>query len=196
MTKMNRLYHGPQIIRLRSARNCALFLSLGYRKRPKKGHPRCCWSCIKCGANSISNKTNMDMCIACPSDHWRSQDRSKCYKVTDRYLNWKDNWIKAVVIVSSIGILLVLMTIVVFIWFRNTAVVRASSRQMSYVLLVGVIMFYALPFTMLGKPSKFMCEAMPFTLGLTLALNVGKSLNSVLFTQEVPYKSFQRCVLV
>ena len=49
--------------------------------------------------------------------------------------------------------------IILFVMFNSTPVVMASGRELSYMLLSGCILCYAMTFVLLAKPTAFMCAA-------------------------------------
>lgn len=60
-------------------------------------------------------------------------------------------------IFSTIGILLTLFTIGVFIVHNETPVVKASGRELSYILLAAIILCYLMSFILLMKPTTLTC---------------------------------------
>ncbi|KAK8383384.1 hypothetical protein O3P69_019043 [Scylla paramamosain] len=54
---------------------------------------------------------------------------------------------------SSAGVVVTGVVVWVFVRHYDTPVVRASGRELSFVLLSGVFLCYAIPFVLLIKPS-------------------------------------------
>ena len=50
-----------------------------------------------------------------------------------------------------------LFVVGVFLKFNDTPVVRASGRELSYVLLSGILLCYLVTFTLILKPSDIVC---------------------------------------
>lgn len=61
-----------------------------------------------------------------------------CYVITVEHLSWSD--VEAVVAMSfsAIGLVATFITFGVFIRFNDTPVVKASTRELSYLILVGM----------------------------------------------------------
>ena len=59
---------------------------------------------------------------------------------------FRSGWAMASMTFAGLGILLTLFVLTVFLCHNDTPVVRASGRELSYVLLVGLLLCYALTF--------------------------------------------------
>ncbi len=53
-------------------------------------------------------------------------------------------WSIGAIIFSWIGILLTVFVIIIFVRYNDTPVVRASGRELCYVLLIGILMCYGM----------------------------------------------------
>lgn len=58
---------------------------------------------------------------------------------------------------STVGILITTFIGLVFIRHNNTPVVKAAGRELSYVLLTGILMCYLVTFVLVMKPSDIVC---------------------------------------
>ena len=153
-----------------------LIYSAGEYRIPKSPFPECCWECAKCNGKSFSNTSNMTSCIDCPQGSWPTDDHSDCRLIQASYLHWSEAWAVIIIFVSSFGIILTIITCAIFIAFRKTAIVRASSGQLCHLLLLGIAMFYITPLCHIAKPSKMSCSSIPFMFGISFVLVVGKCL--------------------
>ena len=129
---------------------------------------------MKCGGNTIWNKTDMSTCSKCREGFYANEEKTLCLPISDRYPRWNDPIVKMIVSLASLGLVLVTSAFLIFLKFRETPIVRAASRGLCYLLLLGDSLLYLLPFTLIGKPEKWMCNALPFSVGLCLSLNVGE----------------------
>ena len=68
---------------------------------------------------------------------------------------------------SSLGIIATVLVILIFLYHNNTAVVKASGRELSYPLLVGIILCYTLPFILLAEPTDTTCGIIRFGFGFS-----------------------------
>jgi hypothetical protein len=59
-------------------------------------------------------------------------------------------------------LILLFKVVVVFILYNRTSVIMASGRELSYVLLSGILASYAMTFVILGAPSIVNCTRKTF----------------------------------
>lgn len=145
----------------------------GYHKNPEKNHAKCCWECRLCSGNTITNQTNMDDCTACPRGYRASNNHSRCEPIQPTSLHWNDTLGVIIICISGAGILSVIYTFAVYYVYRGTPVVRASSKELCYILLFGIAWCYATPIVFLVNLTDQVCRAIPFVTGLSPALIAG-----------------------
>lgn len=66
---------------------------------------------------------------------------------------------------SSTGILLTLFVVGIFVKHSDTPVVRASGRELSYVLLSGILLCYLVTFALVLRPTDIVCGVQRFGAG-------------------------------
>ena len=96
-------------------------------------------------------------CETCPSGTLPNKNRTGCVEIPQTYLHYTDPIAAVAMSIASIGILATLSTASVFVAHRHTPVVRASGRELSFVLLAGIFLCYVMTFLLLAKPTKFIC---------------------------------------
>ncbi|GMT35498.1 hypothetical protein PFISCL1PPCAC_26795, partial [Pristionchus fissidentatus] len=111
----------------------------------------CCWACVDCQPHQ--HKPNDTSCVDCPLGKKPSLNRTICVKIEEvMYMQWGTAYAIVPAIVASVGIAATVFVIVVF-----TPVVKASGRELSYILLGAMIACYMMTFVLLAKPSAFTC---------------------------------------
>ncbi|XP_069057772.1 vomeronasal type-2 receptor 26-like [Pleurodeles waltl] len=144
----------------------------GYRKAAIEGKPRCCFACILCSEGSITNQTDSTDCMKCPDDHWSSDLRDKCIAKSIDFLSFEE----------PLGLILVLMSIFfflnascvfgVFFWYRDTPVVKANNRGISYLLLVSLMLCFLCALNFIGRPMEVTCMLRQIIFGVIFSLCV------------------------
>ena len=152
---------------------CSKACPPGFHKNPEKNHAKCCWECRPCSGNAITNQSNMDDCTPCPRGYWASKNHSRCEPIQPTYLHWTDTLGVIIICISGAGILAVIFTFAVYYIYRKTPVVRASSKELCYILLFGIAWCYATPIVFLSDRTDQVCRAIPFVTGLCPALIAG-----------------------
>ena len=131
----------------------------------------CCWVCTWCEAwQRVLDATH---CVDCPEGWWPSTDRSECFRLTQQYVRWWSVYALAPATLALIGILLTLLVLVVFLRNVHTPVVKASGRELSFLLLSGFLVCFAMTFVLLTKPSVWSCAAARVGIGLGFAITYG-----------------------
>ena len=87
------------------------------------------------------------------------REEQRCEQLEARYLSFEDALAWAVVAASSLGIFLTLFAGVVYAWFWDTPLIRASGRELSFLILLGVFLAFSVSFLFCVKPTTIICGA-------------------------------------
>ncbi|XP_003372181.1 nine Cysteines Domain of family 3 GPCR [Trichinella spiralis] len=94
---------------------------------------KCCWICVPCYENEYL--LNEYACKRCPLGYWPLENRTACYKLEVEYMRWSDAEAVVCVVFACVGIIATLFTIIIFILHNSTPVVKATTRELSYIIL-------------------------------------------------------------
>ncbi|KAG7280590.1 hypothetical protein CRUP_028316 [Coryphaenoides rupestris] len=128
----------------------------------------CCWLCIPC--QSYQYLQDEFTCDDCSFGQWPLANLTGCYDLPEEYIRWEDAWAIGPVSISCLGILCTLAVVGLFVKHNETPVVKASGRELSYILLLGVLMCYSMTFIYIGKPSTAVCTLRRLGLGTSFAV--------------------------
>ncbi len=95
-----------------------------------------------------------------------------CVKNPDRYLLYEASSVFAL-LVSCIGILINTFVIHVFIKYSNTSVVKSTTKELSYIILVGIYFCYFTTVPLMLRPSLTPCYVSRILPGLSLSIVYG-----------------------
>ena len=114
-----------------------------------------CWSCQNCPKNHIIvNNT----CIRCPKDFKPDEDFLICIAIPVKYLSVRSNTVISILLaVSVIGLVLTVITTIIFLKNSNNRVVRASGRELCYFMLVGIGLVFITPIFFTTEPGMIVC---------------------------------------
>ncbi|XP_073480880.1 extracellular calcium-sensing receptor-like isoform X2 [Aquarana catesbeiana] len=129
----------------------------GYRKTPLEGRPICCYDCIPCSEGEITNYTDADKCTRCPSDQWSNGERDRCIPKVIEFLSYNEPLGIVLVIAVAMMSILTLCILIIFIKYQDTPIIKATNRELSYILLVSLILCFLCCLVFIGQPSKFSC---------------------------------------
>ncbi|XP_030042339.1 vomeronasal type-2 receptor 26-like [Microcaecilia unicolor] len=148
----------------------------GYRKVIDREKPVCCFDCVPCSEGEYSNTTDAENCMKCPEDQWPSEKKDECLPRVIDFLSYDD---PLGVALSSISILLFIITALVlgiFIKYRNTAVVKANNRNLSYILLISLMLSFLCTLVFIGQPGTLTCLLRQSAFGMIFTIAVSSVL--------------------
>lgn len=128
----------------------------------------CCWVCIQCSEYSILRDEHN--CDECPNGSVPNAFRTACVPLRIEYITLESPWAIVPVVFSILGILMTMCVLSVFVRFNDTPVIKASGRELCYVLLIGLLLCYVMTFIMVAKPTVVTCALLRLGLGLSLSL--------------------------
>ncbi|XP_057668815.1 metabotropic glutamate receptor 2 isoform X2 [Diorhabda carinulata] len=143
---------------------CSLPCLRGQAKKYVEGE-RCCWHCFNCTQYQIRHKDDPTHCTKCPMGTLPDKYHEYCEDIPEEYLQPVSGWAIGAMAFSSTGILITIFIFGVFIKHNETPIVRASGRELSYVLLSGILMCYSVTYALILKPTDIVCAIQRFSAG-------------------------------
>ncbi|XP_023827425.2 metabotropic glutamate receptor 3-like [Salvelinus sp. IW2-2015] len=128
----------------------------------------CCWICTACEAHEYL--ADEFTCSPCAPGQWPSEDLTSCYDLPEDYIMWEDAWAIGPISIAVVGFLCTSLVFWVFVRHNSTPLVKASGRELCYILLLGVFMSYSLTFLFLAKPSPAICAMRRLGLSTSFAV--------------------------
>ncbi|XP_023611109.1 metabotropic glutamate receptor 8 isoform X3 [Myotis lucifugus] len=147
---------------------CSLPCKPGERKKTVKGVP-CCWHCERC--EGYNYQVDELSCELCPLDQRPNTNHTACQLIPIIKLEWHSPWAVVPVFVAILGIIATTFVIVTFVRYNDTPIVRASGRELSYVLLTGIFLCYSITFLMIAAPDTIICSLRRIFLGLGMCFS-------------------------
>ncbi|XP_063785749.1 extracellular calcium-sensing receptor-like [Pseudophryne corroboree] len=155
---------------------CSESCSPGYRKAAKSGHPVCCYDCVQCLQGEISNKTDSLNCIRCPWDQWPSPEKSRCLPKSMEFLSYEDTLGGTLAAISIISSLIPALILSLFIFHRQTPVVKANNYSLSCLLLMSLYLCFLCSLVFIGYPHHKTCLLRQVLFGLAFTLCISSIL--------------------
>ncbi|XP_029027474.1 extracellular calcium-sensing receptor-like [Betta splendens] len=155
---------------------CSNFCPVGTRKAQIKGKPTCCFDCVACVEGTITNSTGAAECSPCPQEYWSNERKDKCIPKTIEFLTYQEPIGIAVTVVSLLGASLSVATLMVYIRYRETPVIKASNSELSCFLLFSLLLCFLCPLTFIGRPTVWTCMLRHTAFGVTFALCISSVL--------------------
>ncbi|XP_059104950.1 vomeronasal type-2 receptor 116-like [Peromyscus eremicus] len=163
----------------------------GFRKSPQEGKVACCYDCIHCPDNEISNETYMDHCVRCPESHYANTEQNHCLQKAVTFLSYEDTLGKALTYLALGFSALTVGVLGVFVKYHHTPIVKANNQALSYILLITLMFSFLCPLLFIGHPTTASCilQQSTFAVLFTVAHStvLAKSITVVLaFKVTVP----------
>nr|XP_034992734.1 vomeronasal type-2 receptor 26-like [Zootoca vivipara] len=144
----------------------------GYGKK-KEGKKFCCYDCDPCPEGMISNEKGgqyIETCVSCPADQYPNKDQDLCIPKIPNFLSFDET---LAIVSTSSALLFSLITILVlgiFINHRNTAIVKANNRSLTYGLLISLLLCFLSSLLFIGKPNKVTCLLRQTAFGIVFSV--------------------------
>ena len=130
----------------------------------------CCWFCGECRNNEIiiNNGTS---CMLCPENTWPDEDQAtECLHIPESYLGPTEGIAIGLIILSLVGFVVWLVVFVVFIKNNNEKLIKASNKELSYLILCGALLSLVTVFFYVNRPTKLSCSARE--VGFHMSVNI------------------------
>ena len=177
---------------------CSETCSPGYRQTKTIG---CCWECLLCGERSISIIYGARNCTPCGKNQIANAERTHCTDVPITMVQWSDPIAAVVIFLMILGIIATLFVVGVFVKFDSTPLVKAANRELSYLLLFCIALYYTAPVIYIYKPNSISCpfyQAWYFLFSITCVAILGAKTHRIvnLFNTAKPNSELRKGFLL
>ncbi|XP_040202550.1 vomeronasal type-2 receptor 26-like [Rana temporaria] len=145
----------------------------GYRKAPKGSVHVCCYDCVPCSEGAVSNETDSDGCFQCPDEEWPDGKKIKCLPKTFDFLSYENDAMALTFLLTSLTFSAVTLFVLGnFIYYRDTPIVKANNRTVSFILLTAILLSFLCVFFFLGRPVDITCMLRQMSFGIFFSIAV------------------------
>ncbi|XP_077977726.1 metabotropic glutamate receptor 2-like [Glandiceps talaboti] len=129
----------------------------------------CCWDCVPCRSNEIT-AMNASKCQECEAHMWPNIEQKKCNPIPPSYIKYGDPWAIVLSTLAALGLTFTSLTLAAFIHYNNQQLLKATSRELSCIMFVGIILSYVLVYSFIAKPKTITCyiNRLGFMMSFTL----------------------------
>ncbi|XP_026545804.1 vomeronasal type-2 receptor 26-like [Notechis scutatus] len=129
----------------------------GYRKSTKEGKPFCCYNCLQCPFGKVSQQQDSGDCSQCPEGSYANLNQDSCTTKDVHFLSYNE----------PLGVVLVMLAICfsfittcvhwIFVKYQDTPIVKANNRNLTYLLLIALLLSFLCVCLFIGHPNNVMC---------------------------------------
>ena len=122
----------------------------------------CCWKCVKCPGHTVSKEPGSTNCTECPQKQKSNDAKTKCVSLPVKNLRLEDTAGVLLSCVTAVGYCVTTAALLVFLKYRETAIVKASNRQLTFLLLFTIFLSFTLALLSLAEPTDLICRVTQF----------------------------------
>ncbi|XP_060110687.1 vomeronasal type-2 receptor 26-like [Heteronotia binoei] len=171
----------------------------GFQMKKKEGEKFCCYDCSLCPEGKVSRHKDMDDCIRCPEDEYPNKKQDGCLPKTMNFLSFEET---LGISLSSIAVSCFLITasvLATFLKHKDTPIVKANNRDITYGLLISLLLCFLCSLLFLGQPNKVTCFLRQSAFGIIFTVAVSCVLAKtvtvvVAFMATIPGSSMRKWV--
>ncbi|XP_048196600.1 vomeronasal type-2 receptor 116-like [Perognathus longimembris pacificus] len=152
---------------------CTQSCGPGLRKSPQEGEAVCCFDCIPCSQNEISNGTDMEQCMKCAGHQYANTEGTQCLPKAASFLAHGEPLGMALVCMALCLSTFTAVILGVFVKYQDTPIVKANNQALSYILLISLMFCFLCSLLFIGHPNSVNCilQQVTFAIVFTVAVS-------------------------
>ncbi|XP_044300463.1 vomeronasal type-2 receptor 26-like [Varanus komodoensis] len=129
----------------------------GSSRKKREGEKFCCYDCAPCPQGKIASQKDMDYCVGCSEDQYPNKDQSQCIPKRRSFLSFKEPLGMSLTFFALCFSLLTALVLTIFVKHQKTPVVKANNQNLTYTLLISLLLCFLSSFFFLSPPEKMIC---------------------------------------
>ncbi|XP_062993078.1 vomeronasal type-2 receptor 26-like [Elgaria multicarinata webbii] len=144
----------------------------GYSKTMIEGKPFCCYDCLPCPEGKFSKHVDTDDCSQCPEDHYPNSQQDLCLPKTITFLSYEEPLGTSLASLALCFAFITSVELYIFIKYQDTPLVKANNRNLTYSLLVSLMLSFLCALLFIGEPNALTCCLRQTAFGVIFTLAV------------------------
>ncbi|XP_061447615.1 vomeronasal type-2 receptor 26-like [Rhineura floridana] len=144
----------------------------GSSKKVKEGDPFCCYDCIPCPKGKISQQEDMNDCNKCSDEDYPSKNQDVCIPKDRSFLSCEEPLGISLAFFALSFAFITALVLGTFLKHHNTPIVKANNRNLTYTLLVSLLLCLLCALLFIGQPQKVTCLLRQTAFGIIFSVAV------------------------
>ncbi|XP_043919414.1 vomeronasal type-2 receptor 26-like [Protopterus annectens] len=111
-------------------------------------------------------------CWNCPEDHWPNEKHDVCIPKVIEFLTYEEPLGTTLAVISLFMTLLNASVLGIYIKHRDTPIVKANNRELSYLLLLGLMLCFLCSLIFIGNPTALTCLFRQTIFGIIFSISI------------------------
>uniref|UniRef100_A0A803K162 G-protein coupled receptors family 3 profile domain-containing protein n=1 Tax=Xenopus tropicalis TaxID=8364 RepID=A0A803K162_XENTR len=159
---------------------CSASCLPGHRKTFVEGKQVCCYECVQCSEGEISPLPDMENCMKCPEDQWSNASRDKCTMKAIDFLSYKDLLGVALTTTALVLSFCSAAVFCIFLKYKKSPIVKANNQELSYILLLSLMLSFLCSLLFIGRPTKVICLLRQAVFGIIFTICISSILGKTI----------------
>nr|XP_028558851.1 vomeronasal type-2 receptor 26-like [Podarcis muralis] len=138
----------------------------------KEGEPFCCYDCTPCPEEKISDQMDMNDCFKCPDEYYPNKKQDLCVLKEISFLSYEEPLGISLVCFSLSSSIITALVLGTFLKHHNTPIVKANNRDLTYMLLLSLLLCFLCALLFIGQPQKVTCLLQQPVFGMIFSVAV------------------------
>ena len=114
----------------------------------------------------------MEQCVRCPDDKYANLEKTHCLQRAVSFLAYEDPLGMALGCMALSFSALTVLVLVTFVKYKDTPIVKANNRILSYILLISLVFCFLCSLLFIGHPDQVTCILQQTTFGVFFTVSV------------------------